>query len=708
MSVVTETFTDSPAVVITLLKWLQTLETDDATTPEEKEWIAIAVQKPSETILFGIAQGHARLWLQNEYNRHKIPWCYHFLQAYIGHTADQSLDPDAAGTVSDRPALADSSAEEIIKVARWANLEETVWWCYRVNLALCTAGHFEQAIEVCEQACEKDPDDPFGPYGLAFSYMDFAISRQTDKDVLALLEKAVPSFQKAASMFDDRNDDLVSRLYCLRQLALVLHVLGRTQDSVHAFETALAGWESMNRYDDWEQNRAVSTYIEVLISSKRYEEAMNVLDRVQKHPRSGHRHLLIVYSHWLSRGTLLLQLTYKTKRFDVFEAFWNSATHPITTRAAAGENSVLKWHRAEAMNRLREDREEEVVFLLKQILSDLHILTPSNEWHWIERAAERELARLYFKNALENRDRDDWQGSGRYADELSQLARSEGGAKIAFKASIGALIFAAWNRVNSRIEQAKVIARPSLDRGIEMLYDSDPENDAWALMPICNSLLVSGSHDDAVATHGLMASIVVYGDQIGLVEFGKVVDEIVINDSQRDVEETTISGSSEDDTHLGAIKSDSQHQNDTKADTGEPAPASVANGGTSITNNPEATPIKDHTDNIAGERIDASPAENDKTLYTCDGICFQRISFRSSWRRCVCCLTDFCASCYTLVKEAKMSGYYICGSSHEFVTIPPVERLPEGSLRVNGDLVPVQMWLDDIADRYGIPRRSPK
>ncbi len=172
------------------------------------------------------------------------------------------------------------------------------------------------------------------------------------------------------------------------------------------------------------------------------------------------------------------------------------------------------------MLRLKQSKETEARALLRIILADEELSTQANPWSYVQESAERELARVYFKRALEAREQDRWADVGSNAHELYNLARIEGdNERISFKTTSAALVLAAWNRVNSRFDNAKRVLKLLLEQGLEMLYDSDSENDNWAISKISDALLAVGDFERTQSAHGLLGSIQAFGNELNLVDF---------------------------------------------------------------------------------------------------------------------------------------------------------------------------------------------
>jgi hypothetical protein len=509
---------------------------------------------------------------------------------------------------------------------------------------------------------------------------------------------------------------------------------------------------------DYDNNVNVyaSYFVDKLEEFEEYEALEILLERVVNHPRL-QRPFFGFYSHRiqtgirLEAGDSLLKFAYKKNKFNLVNGFWKQGREVIARDGYEGEMALLRWSQANLLIRLTPGLE--AFRVLERIAQDPEIATPVNPWHWLKDKAEMELARLYLTKALDARDQDRWNEVGEHAHKLFLLAHREGDGE----ASSAALILAAWNRLSGRPIRAKQCARAHVEQALDMLYDADEENDTWAWSKICNAVLAVGDEGRSKAAVGMYGSLRFFGNVMGLVDFKeKLVDEgNEKQDEQIETEETsavavdkskvqsneevhkpngdtaggiheangiqqapitllpvegTDSTLSASQPNTGGALNDTvdtpERMDDHHEDSSTPPVAGVDTACIPTSEGPSRDEAEHG--NCESKQEGGTDTENENALYSCDGPCFADIPGHKKVFRCSYCISDLCESCHTLIKDGKNIDFAVCGRTHEAFEMQPLEKYPAKMMRVGSDFVPVQAWLDDLADEWGVKRRGAK
>ena len=90
----------------------------------------------------------------------------------------------------------------------------------------------------------------------------------------------------------------------------------------------------------------------------------------------------------------------------------------------------------------------------------------------------------------------------------------------------------------------------------------------------------------------------------------------------------------------------------------------------------------------------------------CDGYCGHTWSFADDFYACKDCIdVQFDSGCLEKLRNGTLESK-ICGKDHEFLYVPKWDedehaRIPEGQMKVGGELVLVKDWLNSIRQQWG-------
>ena len=682
--------------------------------------------------------------------------------------ADRDTKPaDVTNTGDEIPlkdcTLESSSTERILEVARWSGSNETRDWNRRVGIAMEAAGKIEEAIKWHRRATELDLYHPQAYFDMSKAWFHSGMGK-SDTEYLSTLRMSLEPMEKgvelARQLMGSPDVDRMEKLFvkadylnALFRLAIMYGEIKEVDQCLAMCKELLKDWEgvSLAAIDSY-VNYYASCCVEQLDELEQYEALESVLDRVVNHPRL-ERNFYSFYSHLLEAGVIsvgdrLLKFAYVKDRFNLVDRFWRSGMKHIAREGHSGQMAVLRWHRANLLIRLAPGMD--AFPILERIAQDHEIATPTNAYHWLKDKAELELARCYLNKALDARERDRWNEVGAHAHDLSLLVDREGNDG----ASSASLILAAWNRLSGRPGRAKQCVRAYVEQALDMLYDADEENDEWAWSKICDALLVVGDERRAVAAVGMYSSLRHFGNTMGLVSFKTTsADEgKKRQDAQTDIEETRAVARKEpekrssDEIHglnddisghvceangaqqtpatllpaeergsnlpLSQINTDPQgavhnpeHLNGHRGEESGLSVAGVDTVGRPV--NEASSEVKAKPGSCDSGKQHAADTDVYKVPYTCDGPCFGNTS---SWfkriYRCSYCIADLCETCHNLVKDGKNVSFAVCGKTHEAFEIQPVEKYPAKMMKVGREFVLVEVWLDALADEWGIKRRG--
>jgi hypothetical protein len=339
--------------------------------------------------------------------------------------------------------------------------------------------------------------------------------------------------------------------------------------------------------------------------------------------------------------------------------------------------------------------------------------------------AERELARHFLTRMLHEREVDRWRAA---ADNVDKLIRLANGDETTAANSYGenkdcCRILAACYRINGLHERAMDCVRSDITLGIDLLSDTDPDNDLMAWHTLMDSLLAIGDVPRAVAAVNMVRNSL----------FEDPAHSGGTSNATHPGRDN--SAESDGDTRAGASNEESRRPRDASNDDVMPLglPTSTdrlqtvdtSTVGPAITDQAVAVSrvnvsdksptcnescveamvnISDginQTQESASPNVDESKLEAGYPFFRCDGCCFDMIPNNAPMWRCSYCIADFCESCHKLIKDTNMMGWNVCDALHYHVSVPEItKRYPKDMIRVEGEDKSVVEWVQELREEW--------
>lgn len=686
----------------TVHSWLQDPEVELAVS--DREWVTSASRDVLRKGIYrNIAAGHAHLWLQSDTEGDDIGLNFKFLNIYLEKKGGQitafdrvfifdafgekSSDDAKDAAIEIRYGLENSSADRILQVARWAALKEDRDWNRQVARAMEVAECYPEAIELYHRAIDLDPENPALLYSLASCHWDHGASKSDEASGASLIHAGIDPAERGvklskgllASNDGSKEKESIKKAHMtgLYELGVFYRYFERHVESAEMFQEMLEDWElpSMATYDG-EAIDGTIRLMGTLLSMERYKDLEELVERILKHPRWRQRAFWNIYlshadgdsTNFDNDGNNMFQFAYKNDRGHLVDRFWDRGKTLAVRYGLPGHKSLVRYHQAKVFLHLLPGRYAEGIAILHEVYRDPAIATPANELHWVKDEAEEKLARHYLDEALTARDQDRWNEVGTNANQLYLLAQLD--VNDAF--GLARPILAAWFRLNGQLARAKLCARPHIEQALNMLYDDDEENDSIAWFKLSIATLAVGDERRGKAASAIGDSILVFGNVAGLVAF----------------ERSTIDSSDGTDgtnnkLAVGVNFADDSSTKESVEQHGSSDPSRIGT--------PEA----------------AQPPFGGKRFYKlCDGPCIDRIFLPNKYYVCSYCMAVFCESCNEMIQSGMNRKFKVCGSTHETVQMLKAEKCPPRMMQVDDQFVPIQDWLNDLADEWNIKRRT--
>ncbi|KAK4543970.1 hypothetical protein LTR36_004744 [Oleoguttula mirabilis] len=693
--------------------WLQDPNVQQHLDIHDKEWIATIPEAPIKTLYGALALGHSRHWLTRVTNPADSFKFLNVFQTAVTTTGVESADDDKDY------ALEAASKHDIISLAESAGFEQDSLWHGRVGAALGVAKLYEESAAYLVKALELDKlDDEDGVIRaeLAYIYAD----QERWVDAARELSLAIGSVKQGlqSARPSPYPDCSLPRCLLLNRLALASHY-SQAQNVVTAMQTyeeAIEDWETSSESSEYWDDlvSAVTASFETMCNANEWHRAAELLERMVSHPKRLSQKFLSVYSYFM--GNDLLHIGYEANCVGALERLADNALITVARYGFDGQTAFVRYNRAVSMLRLQPGSQGEAISLMEAIIDDEEVLDASNGYYCLKDMAERELARVYLDRTLRAREMDLWPDVGCYADKLVRLVKAETDAEgeVVFGTRGCAPILAAWDRVNGRSDRARDCVRCMVDMGIEMLSDTNPENDYEAWVYLGDALLAVGDMEGAIAAVNMLRQSFLGQSPVkdgGAADFDRQLEQ---------------NGSGEEDTRAGARESrplsaemvaegDAKSVNETpmlSEHSGATQASDTAVSGTVSATTSGDTDAKASSAEVMAlveqlvpildaKATNAEQANPNGAFYSCDGSCFEDIPDSAAMYRCSYCIADFCVGCHELIKQGRMEKWSICGSSHDHVPIPAIgSKYPAGVIEVAGEGVQIRDWVNTLKEEW--------
>jgi hypothetical protein len=765
-----------------LITWFESPDIQGRLPKEHLDWIKVAKKSPTATLFEGLAKGHARKWL----TKHPSQWISPYFNFINNYCAQANMPTVAPATSSDEPVAADpnaatdlspegqdssqvkglrdSSAEEILEVARWAKLDEDATWHGSVGFAFWSVDKNDEAIEQYSQALAQNESEPAYHKYIGFSYIELYEKGEERPDLGNLADLAIAHYSKAAALYsvqanlegvDDAERQNAEEEFINMRLYLAgAHALAKNAEtSEEIYRDIVQGWKD-RVLKDGEASMlgfAARQYLQTLITKTKDDDAISFLDSVVLHPRSREATYQPILSQLTNLSDEIMKLAYRKERLDVLLNFWRRASFVTACYGTDYEVLDVQFSYATAIIRFVPDRKDHACRLLRLTRTD------ENAEFWQYSRAEKALARTYLTTALEAMDKDEWDKVGQCYRALRDLTQHN---DRPYKNSEAALFLASWYTQRRRPNLAMEAIRELCQSYYNLLFDSEPDNDQHAWYVLGNVALAVGDEDRAIAAFNMCS---------------------IMNQESEADSESEDEAESDNEEEPGTIDETQEAKDEGKGEEAEPiapsngtsenAPSNplpaLTDADTTETPTTVALPISrttrddgiitppeepmdtksaadaepavptgtvDTKQSPSGEApppttdITPEPTSNDSTtpppnpsattppppIYRwmfCDGPCAdERLPSDKPFHRCKICLLEFCSSCQTLIQNDQMPNFALCSSKHDWITVPAFRKCSEEGgnddkrIFYMGEEVPLREWLEEFREAYGLEK----
>ena len=748
-----------------VLEWLKDDTVQSHLSDDEREWHNRAVRSPVPTLFEGMARAVAHRWLAcldgySAYADH-----YGFLKTYQESVAqhassdamtdnkDTKEDPGTMRTATNVPsrALRSASTADILRVAESTSLQQNCRWFQRIGSMIRSERSdyndaeqykpravelesfdinsrpdltYDDAIRMYSKALEIDSSDGVARSGIALAFAAQGKYEDAAREAKAAVEHLSEAIRNGEKSPNPEYSLLTYKIETQQEYASHCINAGNLDEGFRAYECAVKDLLTFDTTGDaWEEMAlATASYFYDLITNKRWDDAGSLLARLNVHPQRSSDSFHIIYRCIAFNEFQLLQLGYHSRHLTSVTEFMNHALSSTARQDLDAEVANVVDTFANILLRLDKNRVDDAIMILEALVGQSHMDD------FIKSRAEREIARHCLTRMLQEREVDHWQAVAEDVHKLIRMANGdETSAPIGYAENKDCCrVLAACYRIHGLQKRAMNCVRSDITLGIDLLLDTDPDNDMMAWHTLMDSLLAVGDTTRAVAAVNMLRA--------GLFEDSNTSDK-TIDKAHPDGDDTA---RSDGDTRAGAndeILGESQdtskdsaltlttrnHADQTRTVDEDPL---ISVGLASTIQTPKTAQMPEEEESSAysttqptavidppAEDGQAHEAESSKAnepalnpgfpFFRCDGCCFDMIANDAPMWRCSYCIADFCKSCHELVMGKKMTGWNVCDSLHCHVPVPAITKTyPKDMIKVGKEDISVVEWVQGLREEW--------
>ena len=623
---------------------------------DDQAWVQSALQS-SAGIFLPLATLISKKWLQGLYFNHTS--CF-----AVVHVITQLPKAPAA--------CFPASAKDIIKAAKWSNLEENALWHRRLAMVLRDLCYYDDAVEHFEITLKLDPTLWLARGGIAKVHAakgDFKKAIEIEKETVPILESSKNPLDKGS-------------VY-----TVVTNVAGWYQnlgDRASAFE-----W-NLKAFNLWNKAYACAIYcIVYLHKEKRFTEVMSMLKEMEEKEQNGDQTRLTgcLWSDNSDDSDFTRAAASAARETgqlvflqDAYGAAIVAARKSLrTVVAAALEHCLAVIHYRYGQN------DEQAIHLWERIYSIHASSRAETEMSYIQIKAALALATAYFQKACKatgNSEEID-----KYVKKLEKLSKQKNSLSNANTTWIStretSVVLGIWYCRNGQESKAQDCFRVYIKHCLQILGDDDPDNDEDGWYMLAAVLLASGDDMNAVAVY----------HALGRYKMEDVKDdgEIGKENQRQEGEEAGRENAGLGEKQTGKVGGENKEVGVGEEEV-EPR----------VAGEEEAPAAGDEV----GKPLSTSEVDDENEVYdpvwTCDGPCAVEFFIYDGSHVCRSCYNiNFCDLCNNLRLEDAIP-FRICSPQHETLKIPPCAAKDLGfkELMVGDKVVGVDEWKNNLKKQW--------
>ncbi|KAE8376136.1 hypothetical protein BDV26DRAFT_294367 [Aspergillus bertholletiae] len=467
-------------------QWWEDQEVLDSLTPDEREFISSTRDDPTTTfkplvmlcMKKWVAEG---TWLASPVAA--VVWNY---QCFL-----KGKEVDFVKTF-------DPTAEEIVEAAEFGDFEKNAMWYRRCALVLRDRNYFDQALEYFSKAVELDPAMWLSKAGMAIVYSkkeEWQKAIDIDKEVMQAVSVQLES--------NPDDEELKGGLHtCLERLGESYKRLGDSEKQCEVYMRARTLKPSCNK--------CINVLLEHYGLTCNHKAVIDLLKGLADTPAPDEDFSMLTQSLWdnpLEDTHYFLfaaDAALATDNLDFMVDSWRTAARAARKASKTVTGAQLDLSLARIYSEFLQDQAKAVKHW-ERIMNTYASSTDETVIGYSKLKASFELAKRFLCDAVEaGIGTAEAEEAGAKLERLKKQVKLNDASVLWMISSTPTICLGIYYRLSGREDEARAQFKPSIQRGITILSDDDPENDILGFVDLYNALSSAGDTKNAIAVayHG--------------------------------------------------------------------------------------------------------------------------------------------------------------------------------------------------------------
>lgn len=468
--------------VKTVRSWLDDEDVVRSLPSEDQTFVKVTSESHALTFK-PLARYIAKQWLED------VWWlpanCCNIVHGYLSLEKGTPLKGTLVGL---------HSAEDMISVAEWPNLDKTALWHRRLAIALRDKWKSDESLEHFTKALELDSKMWLARGGMASAL----VQKQEYERALEL--DTITEQDLEQQLIEDSENSALTKL----NLHAVQERMAECYLALEDEENSFAYYQHAQR-NHRSCNTCTNDILSKMLEKHLYSDIIDLLKAMDGEDVPEQKISRLTESLWQNQydgdyHTIAATAARETNNLEFLMEAYGKAIHAARKKLKMVVASLLELCLANICDRYAGEQKKAVRIWTK-IFETFAGSKEQSEMGATKRRASVCLARYYFQQALDTGVGSE--DANKYVRKLEKLvktrARSVNDSSTFTSASDSAIILGQWYRLNGRNEDARACFSPSIQEGLQILSDDDPSNDEEGYFKLSMALMAADDDKNAIA-----------------------------------------------------------------------------------------------------------------------------------------------------------------------------------------------------------------